>query len=302
MPHISDLIPDIERMLGGIAKGGSVELPEEQVASFGAQIGAALVKMLKKRRSVKRTEKKLYMSELGKPCIRQLWYDYNQPEKGEPLQPHTLVKFLIGDITEAVMLLLAKVAGHTVEDEQARLEIEGPDGWKITGRKDAKIDGALVDVKSASKYSFEKFKEGLSDENDAFGYRTQLDSYAYAEDFTGDAGFFVMNKETGKMFFAHHDISTADMKDHIALIASHMEEDEPPPRHYDDFPEGKSGNRKLGVNCSYCPHKAVCWPGLRAFAYARGPVFLTEVKKLPDVPEIFLDTKDSKFDIEEMLA
>jgi len=57
-------------------------------------------------------------------------------------------------------------------------------------------------------------------------------------------------------------------------------------------PEGKSGNMKLGVNCSYCPHKVTCWDdanngdGLRLFLYSNGPMWLTEVQKEPKVQEI----------------
>ena len=49
--------------------------------------------------------------------------------------------------------------------------------------------------------------------------------------------------------------------------------------------EGKSGNEKLGFECSYCPYKAECWPGVRGFAYSYGPVFLTKVVRTPSVPE-----------------
>ena len=49
---------------------------------------------------------------------------------------------------------------------------------------------------------------------------------------------------------------------------------------------------KLNKNCTYCPYKFECYSdsndgkGLRQFQYARGPVFLTEVKSVPRVEEI----------------
>ena len=68
--------------------------------------------------------------------------------------------------------------------------------------------------------------------------------------------------------------------------------DEPPARCHEAVPDGKSGNRKLGINCSYCSHKARCWAdindgqGLRTFIYSTGPRYLTDVVKLPKVHEV----------------
>ena len=62
--------------------------------------------------------------------------------------------------------------------------------------------------------------------------------------------------------------------------------------HYNPKPLGKSGNMTLCTECKYCSHKLHCWTdanggkGLRAFMYANGPVFLTDVKNLPKVPEV----------------
>src|SRR5690606_39199594 len=68
-------------------------------------------------------------------------------------------------------------AGHKVEGRQDEQEIEG-----IKGHRDAVIDGTLVDVKSASQYSFKKFQEGKLSEagNDPFGYVKQIQSYLEA--------------------------------------------------------------------------------------------------------------------------
>lgn len=55
--------------------------------------------------------------------------------------------------------------------------------------------------------------------------------------------------------------------------------------------DGAYGNRKLGVECSYCPFKVDCWQdvndgsGLRKFIYSSGPRWLTVVKKEPNVME-----------------
>ena len=61
----------------------------------------------------------------------------------------------------------------------------------------------------------------------------------------------------------------------------------PPPREYDEIPEGKSGNMIIQMPCGYCEFKDHCWKGLRTFVYYGGkPKFFTKVKREPKVPEI----------------
>ena len=59
----------------------------------------------------------------------------------------------------------------------------------------------------------------------------------------------------------------------------------PPSRGFKPEADGKSGNMKLGVNCSYCDFKEKCHPGLRTFMYYKGTVFLTKVERVPDVKD-----------------
>jgi hypothetical protein len=226
------------------------------------------------------------MSNLGSPCERKLWYHVNKPSERETFSAATRLKFLYGDLLECVILFLARVSGHKVEGEQDELEIEG-----IKGHRDAVIDGVTVDVKSASSYSFNKFVEGLDATNDAFGYVDQLGSYVHAgkenpvESDPKVGAFLAVDKQLGKMTL---DVHTYE-KDYVEAAQRKKEmvtKPEPPPRAFFDEPDGKSGNRKLGTNCSYCDFKRTCYPNLRGFAYASGPRYLTKVVKLPDVPEL----------------
>ena len=81
-------------------------------------------------------------------------------------------------------------------------------------------------------------------------------------------------------------------RDRIKYLKKVLERDTPPNKCYNPVPDGQSGNFKLPIGCVYCNHKVVCWSdsnqgkGLRAFKYAKGLRFLTEVKRLPDVEEI----------------
>lgn len=222
---------------------------------------------------------RLRLSNLGNSCRRQLWYSINSPELAERLSGATRIKFLIGDITESVILFLARLAGHDVTDEQKTVEVHG-----VQGHIDAKIDGHLTDVKSASPYSFQKFKGGLNPEQDAFGYLSQLGTYTHAEgDTTGS--FLAVDKVLGHLHLDTHEFPETDYEPKVTETRAMLASPTPPPRDYTDEPDGKSGNRKLGVKCSYCDFKHTCFPGLRTYQYSRGPVYLTTVLRPPKVEE-----------------
>lgn len=225
------------------------------------------------------------MSNVGKGA-RQLWYDrkYGREEK---LEGHTLLKFIVGDITEQVLLFLAEQSGHVVTAHQDEVCLGG-----IKGHIDADIDGVTVDVKSASPYAFLKFDKGTLPENDSFAYMEQIAGYSKARG--TDGAFLAMDKVSGHLAylaFTEDELDVYKIEDRIEYIKRAVEQETPPERCYEDEPMGASGNRKLSVNCSYCDHKVRCWAdanngiGLRTFLYAGGPVFLTEVKSEPKVYE-----------------
>lgn len=226
----------------------------------------------------------LRFSALGRPN-RQVWYD-NHPVDGgkEAITGRTAMKFLYGDVIEAVLLFLTKEAGHDVSLEQAEVEVAG-----VKGHIDAKIDGVIVDVKSASPFGYKKFKDGTVTEDDPFGYVDQLAGYANVLTPGEDAAWLAMDKVSGdicvstlsKTVIKHHQPA-----DRIAELQEVITSAEPPPLCYVPIPDGKSGNEKLPTACSYCSHKYRCHPSVRVFLYSTGPRFLTTVAKTPDVIEV----------------
>lgn len=232
----------------------------------------------------------LRVSNIGVPCERQLWYKVNTPDNGEALTATTLFKFFYGDIIELVVLGLAKEAGHSVTGEQEQVEILG-----IKGHRDAVIDGVTVDVKSASTMSFKKFNSGLQSRDDSFGYLSQLKAYVYAGRndpkvvYKNKGAFLVVDKQHGNICLDVHTF-TDDELDMVPYEISKKKEVVAnalvPKRGFKDEEDGKSGNRKLGTNCSYCEFKHQCYPNLRTFLYSSGPRFLTKVARVPDVHEM----------------
>lgn len=251
------------------------------------QFGDNLHDLMDSRFHSKHAGGTLRMSNIGRPD-RQLWYEVNSNAEKEALPAPTKIKFAYGDVIEQMVLLYAKMAGHTVEMEQAEVEVDG-----IKGHIDAIIDGVLVDVKSASSYSFQKFETGslFLPGNDAFGYVAQLCGYLEA---TGCArgGFLAVDKTLGKICFCEIPaavIAAYKVRDRIKHVKKVVKLAEPPDRCYEDVPDGKSGNRKLDVGCSYCPHKFHCWPDLKTFYYSGGPRYLTKVVRPPKVSGDFDD-------------
>lgn len=247
-------------------------------------LGKTIAEVVNDRLASYKTDRKSYLrlSMLGKPD-RKVYYEL-KGFVGETLEPHTKIKFLYGDILEALVLFLSKEAGHTVTGEQEVVTVNS-----VVGHRDAKIDSVSIDVKSASPYSFKKFKDGSLLFDDPFGYIGQLSGYSEEGI---DNGFVAIDKVNGYLTYLPIDKhALIDPSKRIDEINSFMKEATPPERCYGDEPEGKSGNRRLSVGCSYCPYKFICWSdsnkgtGLRTFAYSTGVKYMTHIEKEPRVNE-----------------
>ncbi len=283
------LVSDIYRMID--TKDIPEGVPVEQVINdFGENVKQILRNNITESTFDRR---KLRMSNIGKKD-RQLWYSYNG-YKGEELMPHTRIKFLYGHLIEEMVLALTKLAGHDVTDEQKQAEVDG-----IKGSMDCKIDGVLTDVKSASPYGFKKFKDGSLINDDPFGYVDQIKGYAHSEGVT-DVGWLVMDKTNGHLTYLKYDMADESqwywsklnffsIEERIKNIKKVVKSETPPERCYEPVADGKSGNMKLAVGCSYCAYKHECWgKDLRTFIYSTGPRYLTEVKFVPSVLEVDAD-------------
>lgn len=288
---IETLIPDIEELL----KNGT-EITDEQANAFGKAVAG----LIKSRLSPNESKPSLRMSNIGSPCERKLYLEINHPEEREPLTAEAKLKFLYGDLIEELMLFLAQVSGHDVDGRQGEQSIAG-----IKGHRDAIIDGVLVDVKSASSYSFKKFKEGKLSEDDPFGYITQIQSYLHASQDDpilkdkSRAAFWVIDKTLGHQCLDFHEKQNYDLEAGYEIRKKSINSDKLPDRSFDPIQDGykkklkdgsyefiPNGNMKLDMFCSYCSVKAKCHEGLRTFLSSSGPVFYTEIVKEPKMIEV----------------
>ena len=280
---LENLVPAIYEKLDALSQGEPLDLSDEIIDDFGERMKAAMRHWAEPHKQ----SKGLRMSNIGKPS-RQLWYE-SRRNLDEPshMQPHTHIKFLYGHLLEEVLLLLVKLAGHTVTDEQKEVVVDG-----IKGHMDCKINGEVVDIKTASNFAFRKFSEGTLAVDDPFGYMAQLAGYEAAEG-TSDGGFLAINKESGELALLRPgDLSKPNINTRIKDLKKILAIDKPPSHCYTDIPEGKSGNMRIATGCNYCAFKNECWSesndgkGLRAFKYSNGLKYFTKVVIEPRVEEL----------------
>jgi len=250
---------------------------EELIEHFSMDMGRRLSAQLNEERVPR-----LRLSQLGPRCPRALWNSIHRPELKEHLPPWAEIKYTYGHMIEALMTTLAKASGHEVTGEQDELDVDG-----IKGHRDCVIDGCIVDVKSASSRSFEKFRDKSIAHNDSFGYLEQLDAYLVGSlddpsvRVKDRAFLLAVDKQLGHVCLYEHKLREAHIRERVKAYKEIVERDSPPPCQCGTEPYNKSGNIALDTKASYESFKYGCFPHLRCFLYSNGPVYLTHVAKRP---------------------
>lgn len=209
----------------------------------------------------------LRMSNIGRPLC-QLWFDKNDPKAGVDMPTNFLMNMMLGDIVEAIFKGVLTEAGVDFSDGFKSTLTAGR--HKIDGTHDLIMDRKVDDIKSASPWSFKnKFKDYVTlKDHDSFGYIGQLAGYAKALG-VDPGGWWVINKANGEFKY----ISAWDMKvevddiiDSVAKKADSLESNQFK-RCFEPVEEtfrGKAtGNKVLGVSCSFCNYRKDCWPTLQ---------------------------------------
>ena len=284
MDKLSQVVPDIYKHLEKLSDGEALPLSEEDIDQTLANIKDSLLSWARPEEYNK--DFSIRMSNVGKPH-RQLWYEKRDEQSKSDIDAATQIKFLYGHLLEEIVLMLVRMSGHKVTDEQKEVVVSG-----VVGHMDCKINDEVVDVKTASRFAFNKFKEGRLAQDDPFGYLGQLAGYEQAEG-TDKGGFLVINKETGELcMYVPDDLDKPNIKTKIKNLLPALEVDTPPDYCYDPIPDGKKGNMKLPKGCSWCKYKYECHSsanggeGLRTFKYSNGLAYLTEVVVEPKVEEL----------------
>lgn len=283
MKKLENVVPDIYSLLQDLSSGTPLPLTEEEVDKVLSNMKESIMSWANP--SQRNKDFTVRMSNIGKPD-RQLWYEKRDQDISSTIDAATQIKFLYGHLLEEIALMLVRMAGHSVTDEQKEVSVNG-----IMGHMDSKINGEVVDVKTASKFAFNKFKEGRLAQDDPFGYLGQLAGYEKAEG-TNGGGFLVINKESGELcMFIPEDLDKPNIESKINNLIPALEVDTPPELCYAPIPDGKKGNMKLPKGCAWCKYKFDCHKdsndgqGLRAFKYSKGLTYFTKVEVEPKVEE-----------------
>ena len=265
------LLQRVQFFLEAASRGESSGIPPHLIHDFKEMCGSAIERQFSRND----TGPKIRMSGVGKPLCQQKMG--MRDDIKEDVDYTLVMKFLFGDIIEAIAVTVMKAAGINVEDEQKPVQLE-IGGTTLKGTYDIKIDGKIYDIKSASPGAFSmKFAANRGYNNvkadDVFGYVPQ--GYPYSEAAGCEfGGWIAINKATGEWavckapLLQQEDRAEALKKSHDNIVE--VLSDNPFKKSFSDTEEiykdrktketKKTGNRLMNKNCGYCGYREYCWP------------------------------------------
>ena len=245
---------------------GKAEMPSYLFDEF-AELSR---KALEKHFTRKKEDFRLRMSNVGKPlCQLQMQAKGVEPEKPSH---DFIVRMIIGDMLEALVTVLLKAAKIEVKSQHQKVSL-GVGDRQIEGEYDIELDDGIYDIKSVSPFSFTtKFNADNGydkiKQSDSFGYISQGHGYGMAAN-KPFKGWIAINKTTGEIVFTdskHTDEEKKEVYSKIYNTSVALLDEKPFERCFTDVEEvyysKPTGNRTLGIECSYCPYKHDCWDNL----------------------------------------
>ena len=245
---------------------GKAEMPSYLLSEF-AELSK---KALEKHFTRKEEDFRLRMSNVGKPlCQLQMQAKGVEPEKPSH---DFIVRIIIGDMLEALVIVLLKASKIEVKSQHQKVSL-GVGDTQIEGEYDIELDDGIYDIKSVSPFSFTtKFNADNGydkiKQSDSFGYISQGHGYGMAAN-KPFKGWIAINKTTGEIVFTdakHTDEEKKEVYSKIYNNSVALLEEKPFERCFTDIEEvyysKPTGNRTLGIECSYCPYKHDCWDNL----------------------------------------
>ena len=248
-----------------MATDDSVAVSDKLIDEFGEMCKDAFRKQFTNKRE---KSFRARMSNIGKPLCQLQMEKSNAEPEGQPY--NNKMRNTFGDLIEALAVTIIKASGIKVDSTQKSVSYN-IDKSKIDGTYDIEIGKSIYDIKSASPWAFEhKFGDegGFNSivEDDSFGYLSQ--GYLYSESENKRfGGWIVINKSTGEWLVT--ETPTEDEKyKNIAINLSKenlhaLDEGKPFRRCFSDIEETfrkiPTGNKVLGIVCSFCPYKFPCW-------------------------------------------
>ena len=278
---------------------GDTDVPPSVLEELSEDCKAATASQLTRERREWRPR----MSGLGRPICQQI-LDRDGVE--ESMAYNTLFRFLFGDITESIIMLIMKEAGVEVVDYQREVELD-LSGVRVSGTLDVILrdetgQEKVWDIKSASDYAFkQKFTgfegyEGIKND-DPFGYVMQGFLYSEACGLPF-GGWIVVNKSSGEVAVVEvPDWSQSDKEEYLKeanrrvkmLTDPAVKPMKPYPDTFETYKRQgeviRTGNKVLAKECNLCGYRHHCWPNAQLYpkvtSAAKNPpkVWYTRLKK-----------------------
>lgn len=271
--HPQEIIAKLELYIAQVQEG-TIELDDAVVSGFFSEACMTLARKQLSQLPPNDGTFKLRPSQLGRPLC-QLHYAKREAldtDNKPTLRSIDFVnKMAIGDMTEAWVLLLMKLAGIPIELPTKECVIT-IGSHTISGTWDVKVGGdTIYDVKSASPYAYDnKFDswESLT-KGDTFGYVEQGYLYAEAEG-CKFGGWIVVNKVSGEIKILSTPFADAAWKrkaltdvrkacDHLEGMDTHTTVSRCFTLEDETWYKKPTGRKKLGFECGYCDYKTQCW-------------------------------------------
>ena len=207
---MDDLVQDIYKTIEPLSDGKAIDITDQDIENFGESMKSVLRSWANPTH--RDSNFNIRMSNVGKP-VRRLWFDNKYKQSDSKPSAQTQIKFLYGHMLEELVKLFVIISGHDLTGQQKEVVVDG-----VSGHIDCIIDDEVVDIKTASGFAFNKFKNGTLRDDDPFGYLGQLAGYEESEG-TSNGGLLVINKENGELcFYQPEDLDKPNIRNKIKVI------------------------------------------------------------------------------------
>jgi len=249
------------------ASRGELKSPPASLQEFISDCNVAVSRQLQRDNKGFR----IRMSGLGRPLCQQLM---ERDGFEEDMDYNSVLRFLFGDITEAIVMLILRESGCKIVDYQKEVDLE-IDGSKIKGTLDVILEDEMGvqkvwDIKSASEWSFrQKYGGGYEKmkEDDLFGYLMQGHLYGEALGMPF-GGWIVVNKSSGEIAVVEapewqeedRKEYMKDAKRRVSILTDPESKVKKFPTEFELYRKERTGNKVLAKPCTFCGFRKHCWP------------------------------------------
>lgn len=253
------------------ASRGELSVPPSHLDQFLNDCNVAVSRQLQREAR----DFRIRMSGIGRPVCQQLMEREGYTEE---VDYNSVLRFLFGDVTEAILMLVLRESGCNIVDFQKDVELKIGDET-INGTLDLILEDEMGvkkvwDIKSASDWSFKyKFKAGYEKmkEDDLFGYLMQGHLYSEALGMPF-GGWIVINKSSGevavvdapewqeedrKFYLKDAQVRVKQLVNPDTKVTKFKSEIE---TYKEDGVVTPTGNKILAKPCTFCGFRKHCWP------------------------------------------